>query len=522
MRNLLVVDDERNIRLGLKAMIERRYSGRFSIMTAEQGQEAWELMKETPIDIVMTDIRMPVMDGIALINRIHESERKPLVIILSGHDEFAYAKEAIRCEVKQYLLKPIVREELFGTLERLDKELDRREDLSQKLRESERQSEDYRQSVLNLVLLNPAMSGGEMRSRLLDAGLAWMDQGYQIALLKPLQQVSGLQPQAGEGLFARMMAGFEGQGEYEQAVFQDKDGRPVLISSSRELSRFVSDYALDQQFPMFRIGISEWCEGMENMKEAYGQAAKALKYSFLQPNPGAVEYVCMKGREEPAAIPLPSVQKIANMLGSDREKEMKSLLYEIMDLKVVARYDISYLEKLASALNEQVFDKVFHMYGEESIEILKLYKKVGHIYNYEHYHDYLHGVESLLMRLNEYIKTMKAAHVDRREMQRALDYIQVNYQRDLNMAMVANHISLSYTYFSESFKQFTGDSFPHYLKKVRIDNAKRLLETTDDKVYEIGRLTGFENTKHFNRVFKELEGVTPQEYRSQRRVLGEV
>lgn len=519
MRNLLIVDDEKNIRMGLKAMVERQYAGRFSIAVAENGQEAWNLILETPVDIVMTDIRMPVLDGIALINRIYELENRPMVIILSGHDEFTYAKEAIRCEVKQYLLKPIVREELFGTLERLEKEIMRKEEQSEKLMESERQSGVYRESVLNLVLLNPEMPEEEARSRLMEAGLGWMDEGFLVAVLKPLEPGLGSQLTDANVIYQRAINAFEAHSNGRQVVFHDKDRRPVLIASNRDMIRSISETALDQNFPMFRIGISEWRRGLEEMKTAYDHAVKALKYSFLQANPVVVDYEYVKDKETGFTIPMAAIQKIANMLGSGREKEMKALLFEMMDLKEIAKYDISYLEKLGSALNEQVFDKVFHTYGEESIEILKLYKRVGNIYNFEHYHDYLHGVENLLLRLNEYVKTMKAVHVDHREMKRALDYIHGNYQRDLNMAMVANHISLSYTYFSESFKQFTGESFPNYLKKVRIDNAKGLLETTDYKVYEISGLAGFENTKHFNRVFKEMEGVTPQEYRVQRRLL---
>jgi len=98
-------------------------------------------------------------------------------------------------------------------------------------------------------------------------------------------------------------------------------------------------------------------------------------------------------------------------------------------------------------------------------------------------------------------------------MKEAVAYIESHYHRPLNMAIVSNHVSLNYSYFSEAFKAYTGENFVTYLKKVRIRKAKELLEGGSSKLSEISNAVGFENTRHFSRVFKELEGVSPQEYR---------
>jgi two-component system response regulator YesN len=99
-------------------------------------------------------------------------------------------------------------------------------------------------------------------------------------------------------------------------------------------------------------------------------------------------------------------------------------------------------------------------------------------------------------------------------MKKALDYIEANYARPLNMAMVSNHVSLNYSYFSEAFKAYTGESFVLYLKKVRIRHAKTLLAGNLVKLGEVSEAVGFENSKQFTRVFKELEGISPGEYRA--------
>ena len=101
MRKLLIADDEKNIRLGLKAMIEREYPGAYSIRLAADGRQALEEHGREPADILLTDIRMPNMDGIALIRKLAELGNSPVLLILSGYDDFQYAKEAIKHKVKE-------------------------------------------------------------------------------------------------------------------------------------------------------------------------------------------------------------------------------------------------------------------------------------------------------------------------------------------------------------------------------------------------------------------------------------
>nr|WP_285848113.1 MULTISPECIES: AraC family transcriptional regulator [unclassified Mesobacillus] len=98
-------------------------------------------------------------------------------------------------------------------------------------------------------------------------------------------------------------------------------------------------------------------------------------------------------------------------------------------------------------------------------------------------------------------------------MDRAIAYIRENYHKDLNLAVVANYISLNYSYFSHMFKEYIGQNFVDYLKMVRVENAKKLLKETDFKILEISEMVGYKNPKQFARVFREAEGISPKEYR---------
>jgi two-component system response regulator YesN len=519
MRKILIVDDEKNIRLGLKAMIVREFPEAYTFEFAGDGEEALRHMESASVDIVITDIRMPVMDGITLINRIQEMVQKPSVIILSGHDDFHYAKEAIRCEVKEYLLKPIIREELSSTLIRLEKELKLKEQISEQLHTSSQQKEAFKESQLSYLLRHSHLDGEAMRSKLQQIDMAWVETGFQLGVLHYRGTVEGM----GHAEFlARIQDEVAGSPEHcrqRHAIVLDKENQLVLIAEQGDLFHYLTERIAPAGYFMYSMGLSDYTRGVERLQPAYTEAQKALQYTFLQSVPGSVSYESICHKDHDFTVPVAAIQRIANMLGTDRNKEMAALLLEVLDMKTVARFDIAYVEAVSKALNELVFDKVFHVYGGESVEILRLFKKVGDISNFYYFYDYFHSVEGLLDRLNAYVRSMKTFHIDHREMKKATQYIQENFDKDLNMAMVSNHVSFNYSYFSQAFKEYTGESFVHYLKKLRIERARELLATTDFKVYEISERAGFENVKHFSRVFKEMEGVSPQEYRDLREVI---
>ncbi|TXK77409.1 response regulator [Paenibacillus sp. N3.4] len=516
MRKILIVDDEKNIRLGLRAMIAREFPNVYNFEFACDGEEALALLTDSSMDIMITDIRMPVMDGITLINRIQELEWKPAVIILSGHDDFQYAKEAIHCKVKEYLLKPIVRDELSRTFLRLEKELKQKEQINEQLSISLQQRETFKESQLNYLLRQPHLGETDLCAKLLDIDMEWLNDGFQLGVL---QYKGTMVHNEFLTLIQAELGNVPEKFRQRRAQVLDKENQFVLIAEHGELFQHLTDRIVEAGYFTYCMGLSVFTHGMTRLQSAYREAQQALKYTFLQSAPGVIRYECISEKSKQFVLPTETIKKIANMLGTDHDKEMTVLLMEVLDIKTVTRYDFAYLEAVSQAFNDLIFDKVFHVYGGESIEILRLFKKVGDISNFNYFHDYYRSVEGLLHRLNDYVRSMKAFHIDHKEMKKAVQYMQDNYQKDLNMAIVSNHVSLNYSYFSQAFKEYTGESFVNYLKKLRITRARELLVTTFFKVYEISEMAGFENTKHFSRVFKEMEGVSPQEYREQSEVL---
>ena len=119
MNTLLVVEDEKLIRQGIVAMIRRSSVPVEEILECRNGEEALEILRKQRVDVMFTDIRMPKMDGLTLVNKMEELSQKPVVIVLSGYDEFSYAVEMMKHGVRDYILKPIKRETIEQLLENL-------------------------------------------------------------------------------------------------------------------------------------------------------------------------------------------------------------------------------------------------------------------------------------------------------------------------------------------------------------------------------------------------------------------
>lgn len=504
-RKLVIADDESNIRQGLKAMIERQYPDRYEFAFAENGGEALGLVLAGGIHFLITDIRMPVMDGIELLERMEEMPRKPAVVILSGYDDFQYAKAAIRYQAKEYLLKPIVRGELFAALERLEAELRLQEERDS---DGEGRRAADESSRLAQVLLRESVGEREVRELLLGGGLDWMEGEYAVGILRAPANATDALAQS-----SRLEQWLAGQAHWARCSI--REGEKIIVARDAGLfPRMLEQLSGFAQQSQPCLAVSQRAKGMGQLRLAYSQARQASKYFLLHADTGMIAYETIRALDSGCPVPEEAIRKISNLIGLGHLAEIKRLLQQALDIRVVSRCEIGYLMAISRMLNEEVFDRVFRTYGEESVEILRLYKKAGHVENFDRFRDYYHHVEQLLERLDEYVARVRSAHAERKDMQRAVDYLQRHYHEDVNMAVVSNHISLNYTYFSEAFKEFTGESFSSYLRKLRLAKAKELLSDTDLKVYEICGRAGFDNVKHFTRVFKEAEGVTPLEYRS--------
>lgn len=466
MNRILIAEDEKFIRMGLKTMVQRAPIPVGEILEARDGEEAMELLRQYTVDLLITDIRMPKMDGIQLVSQLGTMGLRPMVLVVSGYDDFSYAVEMLRSGASDYLLKPVEREQLYEALEKLEEQFQRLQ------AEGEAQSQQVRQALRQLMLEQSA-GGPEL-----------------------------------EALAARCAAEFF-SGPYV-GVCAGECARPLpegtlcLRGAGRELF-----YAIPQEgaeelagalpLPAGRSGV---CTGLEQLHLCYRQAHDAWQRSFFS---GALCTAPVKQLNKPMAV---TARELAGLVGLSRGQEVIRLLRAEAQGVIQGEISPAAFAQLCADLVRQLdvsYKSLMELAGKPD--------RFASLWEFPSCQVYLEELEQWMDTFCGRAAEEFSDYENKQKIRQGVQYIQQHFREPLNMAVVSNHVSMNYSLFSLLFKQYTGGNFVAYLQKLRIDEAKRLLEATDRRVNEIGRSVGFSDEKHFLKVFKGAVGMSPTEYR---------
>jgi len=487
MKTLLIVEDEKLIRQGIKTMVMRSGVPVDLIMECTNGEAALEVVKEQQIDVMFTDIRMPKMDGIELVRRIHEEvENPPEMVAISGFDDFSYAVEMMRNGVREYILKPVEREKVVEVLKKLDKEI------------SEKESNIINERRLGIVQLRNVLLTDNVNSE----EIALLIQKYESSFFGGRYHVC-------------VMSGDCNVEERDNyfCIKEINDGNVVVIEETN-LAMF-----LRNELPEEYVGISGSHQGLAELRKAYVEAEAARLHVFATGSQKQMYFEDMESlpkiRAELLATGEKQLEESAHMhrlqrIGTDKTEELTTLwekFFETVKREHIRSTD--FLREMEKFIEEA---KGFYRnsLNDEDIEALS---QLSHILKYDTLNDYEEAFLSWVMAFHERINQKDDEDKNLQKIEQALAYVAENYKNDLNMAVVSNHISMNYTMFSYCFKQYTGKNFTTYIKEVRVNEAKRLLTETDMKVIDISWEVGYENEKNFMKVFKSVCGVSPSEYR---------
>lgn len=479
MNTLLIVEDEKLIRQGIRAMVQRSGVPVENILECGNGEQALEILKQQRVDVMFTDIRMPKMDGIALVQAIQELPDKPLVVAVSGYDDFSYAVEMLRNGVREYLLKPVNREKVKEVLEKLSGEVEAG-------REKWMDDLSIGCQQLKYVIMNDNLT--EEEKELLDRqyGGRFFEGSYYAVCANDLGGESSAEADS-------PYIYLSGVGDRE---FYLVEASYLSILLREELGRRY-------------VGVSAAHRGLESLRDACREAGAARKEAFYM-NKAVVYFEKMvTSRAGGVVLEESSVLQIVQMLGTDKYQEALRQLKRIFKNASLGGYDPEVMENGMQVLFDGVKSTYAGILKVDEKEIEKYYD----MYRYPCLEKYTAEVTEWLTSFCDTVNSRFDDYKNKQKIQQAMVYIRENFDKDLNMAVVSNHISMNYSLFSYVFKQYTGSNFVNYLKDIRIEEAKRLLEETDLKVIDISAKVGYENEKHFMKIFKTACGVSPTEYR---------
>jgi YesN/AraC family two-component response regulator len=473
MNKLLIVEDEKMIRQGIKAMALRSPISIGEIIECKNGEEAFEVLKSTSIDLMITDIRMPKKDGITLVKEMQALPKIPRIVVVSGYDDFSYAVDLLRYGAKEYLLKPIEREKMYSVLEKIDKEIKEEEQKQQEL-------DKVHLKQLKYLILSQSIEEGD--ARILEDRFEnyFLHNKYIVCSTNCTQKNS-------QDTDFICLEGIEGQSVY------------IVLKGAEE--RLTNNLFLNHS-----VGISREHSTIYELQQAYLEAFQARKIAFATGLSVKRYDETVSSRELPSSQVL---QQLIHMVGTDKVSEVTKYLEKALFQTVKGLMQPDEFEHIMKTLVEGICINYRNLLDVKAEEV----KALKNIYSFDNSKAYCDKVISWITDIHDNLTNEFDDYKNKQKIQKAILYIQENYSNDLNMAVVSNHIEMNYSLFSHEFKQYTQMNFVNYLKHIRINEAKKLLEETDSKIIDVSLHVGYENEKHFMKTFKSVCGVSPSEYR---------
>lgn len=558
-KNILIVDDEQLIRQGFLARMEYLRIERDEVFEASSGREALEIVRQHPVDIVVTDIRMPDVDGLTFIRQAREIRREIRFVVLSGYAEFAYAESAIRLGVREYLLKPLSNEELKRTFDQLYEEMEQTSRMQESLRQGLRlflEQREYRQErEINALISNLSKqeAGTDQLRRLMcrtEEGVRQRTDGGEPAGVEPVLAddtcVAG-----GMCVAALALVSVE-LGQVEKCGFSEEDHellrfsvRNVFDEISGSVGKVIVN-CLSDYWLLYALFLGEEEKKLrEEISRIYGRMMLVLKKIGISVSIGvggirpklteqsrreaenALQQRMAYGsglyfheeRNPELHFPDAEVKLLGQYLENGELERIPELLSRIFSEEMARRYGASYLQFMwISSLNQ-----VFHYYSRQNGDAAGMDRLMKGFYS----PDRMRTVEELREKLWQIISEcvdvgrISAVSLSGR-IRMAEQYIQNHYEENLTIANLAQRFGMSPNYFSFAFKKELNCSAVSCITKVRLQKAKELLAGTDLSAADIAQRVGYRESQYFFRVFKRNTGMTPLQYREQKRGVGGV
>lgn len=521
---VMIVDDEPEIRKGIEMKVDWEALGLILQAEASNGQEAMIALEQHPIDIVITDMHMPYMDGVEFLKACAEHYPLLKLIVLSGYDDFLYAKAAVRSNVKDYLLKPVVRRELADSLRKVVGELD-----SERQAHAERNQMEWQLSQ-NLISMREQLIVQTLKHTS-DYAWLWRDQAKRLRTNHwndSTVQFLVIDMDASEDRqlfllpFELLCREIAAEWNGEAYVFRDP-GLPYMIgimvvhperegvdSSANQVDELIGKLApaMQRYIGMTTVnGIGQPVIGFHEWKRGYLSALLSWNENKANINKAECNGVI-------AEVPLsPELEKqLVYLLKADKREPFKQELNKL--LMLAERHSPQVLARTVFYAFF-VMESVAQDYGITIPTEQRVWLQP----------DLVWGLNAS-KRANEYIERTAdwiadriafVHHAPSRDLFESVKrFIDDNYGSELTLSMLAEKYHFNSSYFSELFRIHIGQTFSDYLTDIRMTKAARLLLESDFPLTEVGELCGYANPSYFSTAFKKRYRMSPSKYRNLR------
>lgn len=500
----MIVEDEELILRGIKNIIQWEKLGLELIHMAHSAEEALELWRQQPVDMIVTDIEMQEMNGLELLRRIREEDERVRFLILTGYDTFSYAREAIRLEVEAYILKPINEEELEEQLLAAAARLDELE--KKKIRYIDEKTE-----WMQFLSGKADETGYEYYREHLQ--LTGKKGRYWMAILKwSTDSVK-------DNRITDMLMALKEEETLIQSVHLPPDMMLLILEGPEDMGE-VKDYLqqmqeqIEHQFHILCfISIGPEFSHYSQLPGCYQQTLKLQKYLLVEGYGSCVDETYVLSRKsEDITIDRGQLGKLI------LKKENEAAVGYIEDLfinnvKSGATVEALYQMTVQIAMLLQEIKKEYNLENQGTLHHLP--DLLENIYR----SDDIFGLKALFIsEVNEMIRCLHEEDSQYTPVVRQImEEVQKNYREDMNLKTLAYKYHMNASYLGQIFQKEVGCSFTQYLSGKKIAIAKDLILNTNQKISDIAREVGYPDTSYFYRKFKQYYGVAPVSLREMKK-----
>lgn len=536
MLKVFLVEDESVIRDGLRDNIPWQQYGFQFVGEAADGEMALPLIRKTRPDVLITDIKMPFMDGLSLSRIVSKEFPKTKIVIISGYDDFEYARQAIEVGVDQFLLKPITRLMLKKTLLEMKEKIEQEEDKNDYQIQYQAEMHVYEQFSRRRFMekvLTGELTVKEIYEEASKLSLEITAPCYNLLLFYLQEKNPDL---SGEGMddFMRkqdeVLHYFLRHPEYLLFRWNASSYGVIIRSETSQIGELtekglghIRDFCMGQEHLEWYVAVGNPVERLSLLPECYRQVNHYFAYRFMMPDLHVLSEVTLEDY-----VNSQDEQNIDSVDPSTMAQEVIRDFLEHGNESEIHDFVESYLQSISRALKSRMFRAYvvlnirFTMIAYvESLGALKeeYMKKIG---------DYAQEMNIEPDEVPAYFVNMLQAAFEIREqasssqnrklISRAIAYIDENYMHDsLSLNTVAAEAEVSANYLSAVFSQSMKKTFVEYVTEKRMEKAKKLLKSTSLSSGEIAARTGYKDSHYFSFVFKKTQGMSPREYRAARK-----
>lgn len=532
MTKILIVDDEKIVRIGLKTMIKWEEYGYELVGSAEDGLAALDMVEALQPDLVITDLKMPKMDGLELIRTLTAKHYRGKIIVLSNYGEYAMVREAMKLGAIDYLLKVTLKtDELQEVLDKARKQLQEDEQDQVKhitLQSAYRQNETKEKNSVLKDLCEGILEGQAAELKVTRYGLKCAERAfYSLYIRIESTSISGkikdkkLLSFSMRNITGEMLNEWPGaeiiEIAYEQYMLVIPVADPASLTEEKKshLARNIHKTLELYLNEMLTIVISAEYTGWNQLRLAYQSCMQAAQMMFYY-NEAADD------RLIDAKIHLFN-HKFIKSEHSRFMAEAKKCL-DHMDLLALEelflsisldayknKYDPNQLKKLAVSFLDLIMLRGVEEGVSSDSASLQFYEMLEQAEHVER----LNQVFSEALELTgEKLEVQENKVIYRKEIQTAIDYIKEHAHEKITLGQIAKEVSMNDSYLSRLFKMETGKNIVHFLNDIRMEKALELMKDPNLRVKEIAGLVGIDDPFYFNRIFKKYYQVSPTEFRS--------